>query len=120
MNTLYWVIILGTLSKVCFAIVIIAGIALMILTGLLLFADIAPNDYSPGDMYVWNQRTYKNGKRCERILLIVFLISLSGIIFLPSRNQLYTIYNINETSIQNDNSDSMKNIKPFKKNQPNK
>lgn len=84
MNIFYWFTVLGNLQKL-FAFLTFFGTVAVILLSIALVINVS--DYE-------NEKMILLLKRFHKLAIIVWSISIVGIVFTPSTKELYTIYGI--------------------------
>lgn len=86
MSDLYWLITLGTLGTLCAVFAFLSGIAFVI--------SIICNVSSSGENTREEETMHKVSSSWSKFTGIALFISLIGVIFIPNRQDLYTIYGI--------------------------
>lgn len=90
MSTLYWINVLGNLSDVCMAILVLSALFSIVF----FLATIFYEDEIKADL---SKVGYKRFVKVRKTICIVLIISTLAYIYLPVKSQLYMIYGIGGT-----------------------
>lgn len=89
MNDIYWIITIGNLSTAFIVILFISSLLLAV-AAIMVVCNLAQHDREESE---W----YKLEVYGVKVLSVVFVVSILGLIFVPSEKQMYAIYGIGGT-----------------------
>lgn len=88
MSEIYWITILGNLSSVCIALIILSVIAIVPLS--IWACNIIPDEYSNDS----DRKIFRISLRYLKMSTVVFIVAIAGTVLIPSEKQMYAIYGI--------------------------